>query len=437
MNVMILNFNQDITDNNVYMLNLNTQNVDEFGFDIDNSQEYQLFKEHLYSQYQRQNGYDTKLDELLEINEQINLFGIPIPISNMNNINKYISLYNTFEYVLDRIYDYNIDILYFDFDINIQFNPIERYQINKWLETNSVDIDYINYPFLDYTDDDVYKLFSLSKSFINEIESVYKPFFLFRIQKYEDQIVYKEYVIDNDVCYVTNNVISSYTISNTQVQNQIYQNNILVGTGEQIVQYEQDISTGQFTFHHVQDYTFYDYINSLYLEQYKEYTERYTNVFVNYMYGNQDRSLQIFIKEYIKLIKGEQYFPSLEEELVYPSRNKQLNDIRVGFSYMYGEEEINVIKVFDYQLIDKYYVNFIMHNILKEQQNISKKYIIGSVDKNVHFQGKSMLEDYLNTLKQNQLIYDYRVDLQYDNDKAELNVYIKDKNINKEVFKLI
>jgi len=47
------------------------------------------------------------------------LFGIPIPISNMNNINKYISLYNTFEYVLDRIYDYNIDILYFDFDINI------------------------------------------------------------------------------------------------------------------------------------------------------------------------------------------------------------------------------------------------------------------------------------------------------------------------------
>jgi len=40
MNVMILNFNQDITDNNVYMLNLNTQNVDEFGFDIDNSQEY-------------------------------------------------------------------------------------------------------------------------------------------------------------------------------------------------------------------------------------------------------------------------------------------------------------------------------------------------------------------------------------------------------------
>jgi len=49
MNVMILNFNQDITDNNVYMLNLNTQNVDEFGFDIDNSQEYQLFKEHLYS----------------------------------------------------------------------------------------------------------------------------------------------------------------------------------------------------------------------------------------------------------------------------------------------------------------------------------------------------------------------------------------------------
>jgi len=37
----------------------------------------------------------------------------------MNNINKYISLYNTFEYVLDRIYDYNIDILYFDFDINI------------------------------------------------------------------------------------------------------------------------------------------------------------------------------------------------------------------------------------------------------------------------------------------------------------------------------
>jgi len=49
-----------------------------------------------------------------------------------------------------------------------------------------VDIDYINYPFLDYTDDDVYKLFSLSKSFINEIESVYKPFFLFRIQKYED-----------------------------------------------------------------------------------------------------------------------------------------------------------------------------------------------------------------------------------------------------------
>jgi hypothetical protein len=78
-NILILNFNQEHTDFNVYMERINTSQVDEFGFDIDTTFSFNQFKENLYSSQQRLNGYDKKLDYLLELDEEIKLFGIPIP----------------------------------------------------------------------------------------------------------------------------------------------------------------------------------------------------------------------------------------------------------------------------------------------------------------------------------------------------------------------
>jgi hypothetical protein len=48
-----------------------------------------------------------------------------------------------------------------------------------------------------------------------------------------------------------------------------------------------------------------------------------------------------------------------------------------------------------------------------------------------------LLEEYLNGLQQNELILDYRVNLNIEGEKAEFNVYIKDRNIPDSVFQII
>lgn len=432
------------------MERINTSQVDEFGFDIDTTFSFNQFKENLYSSQQRLNGYDKKLDYLLELDEEIKLFGIPIPKTEeqFDKVSKYISLKKTFEFLLEQIYDFNIDIVYFDFDINTQFNPLERYYISVYEKTGLKPNEITDYStFVDELDNDIYKFFSQSRQFIDSIESVYKPFYLFRITEFPNYTFYYENVNQNSFYYIENNVIYSKTVESTVIQNNnIYQNSNLIGNGIQTVNFDQFIEIKNqsdlllFSFNHTDssNQTFYNFIDNLLLDNYKTFIESYSNIFANYMYlNNLDISLYQFIKKYLETTKQKVFLSETQSSVIYPSRYQQLNNINVGFYYVNGQEEICVLKIFDYQIVDRFYTNFIIHNILKQAKDISNKYLIKTVNHNQHYEGKALLEEYLNGLQQNELILDYRVNLNIEGEKAEFNVYIKDRNIPDSVFQII